>query len=101
MFYCQCCLSLQCPCGLVCIGKTTRPLKTCVAEHSSNITSDVAFSPLAVRFAALIIFQYLYFIIFSLTDTWISKEYTNHMEVKKVGQCHAHLPELRPEFTLW
>ncbi|XP_041922081.1 uncharacterized protein LOC121685553 [Alosa sapidissima] len=41
---------LKCPCGLAYIGKTTRPLKTRISEHRSNIRNHDPKSPVAVHF---------------------------------------------------
>ena len=41
---------LKCPCGLAYIGKTTRPLKTRISEHRSNIRNHDQKSPVAVHF---------------------------------------------------
>lgn len=43
---------LKCPCGLAYIGKTTRSLKTRIAEHRSAIRNNVATSSVAVHFSA-------------------------------------------------
>ncbi|XP_049423574.1 uncharacterized protein LOC125883384 [Epinephelus fuscoguttatus] len=43
---------LKCPCGLAYIGKTTRALKTRIAEHRSTIRNEVTSSPVAVHFSA-------------------------------------------------
>ena len=41
---------LKCPCGLSYIGKTSRALKTRIAEHRSTIRNNVITSPVAVHF---------------------------------------------------
>lgn len=41
---------LKCPCGLAYIGKTTRPLKTRITEHRSNIRNHDHKSPVARHF---------------------------------------------------
>ncbi|KAL2092169.1 hypothetical protein ACEWY4_011967 [Coilia grayii] len=41
---------LRCPCGLAYIGKTTRCLKTRIAEHRSNIRNQDDKSPVAIHF---------------------------------------------------
>lgn len=41
---------LKCPCGLAYIGKTTRPLKTRISEHRSNIRNHDKKSPVAIHF---------------------------------------------------
>nr|XP_055053666.1 uncharacterized protein LOC129438772 isoform X1 [Misgurnus anguillicaudatus] len=41
---------LKCPCGRAYIGKTTRPLKTRISEHRSNIRNCDPKSPVAVHF---------------------------------------------------
>lgn len=41
---------LKCPCGLAYVGKTTRPLKTRISEHRSNIRNHDTRSPVAVHF---------------------------------------------------
>lgn len=43
---------LRCPCGLAYIGKTTRSLKTRIAEHRSNIRNHNEKSPVALHFTA-------------------------------------------------
>ncbi|KAL2084518.1 hypothetical protein ACEWY4_020036 [Coilia grayii] len=43
---------LRCPCGLAYIGKTTRSLKTRIAEHRSNIRNHNDKSPVAIHFTA-------------------------------------------------
>lgn len=42
---------LKCPCGLAYIGKTTRPLKTRISEHRSNIRNHDSKSPVATHFS--------------------------------------------------
>lgn len=41
---------LKCPCGLAYVGKTTRPLKTRISEHRSNIRTRDTKSPVALHF---------------------------------------------------
>ena len=42
---------ILCPCGLAYVGKTTRALKTRIAEHRSNIRTKDQHSPVALHFA--------------------------------------------------
>ena len=42
---------ISCPCGLAYVGKTTRALKTRIAEHRSNIRTRDQRSPVALHFA--------------------------------------------------
>ena len=41
---------LKCPCGLTYVGKTSRPLKTRISEHRSNICNKDTKSPVAIHF---------------------------------------------------
>lgn len=41
---------LKCPCGLAYVGKTSRPLKTRISEHRSNIRNKDTKSPVAIHF---------------------------------------------------
>ncbi|OCT95215.1 hypothetical protein XELAEV_18012901mg, partial [Xenopus laevis] len=42
--------ALKCPCGLMYVGQTTRPLKDRVGEHKSDIMRKVKQSPVAQHF---------------------------------------------------
>ncbi len=50
MLYCQCHM-LKCPCRLAYAGKTTRPLRTRIAERYSTIWNNVISSPVTVHFS--------------------------------------------------
>lgn len=41
---------LKCPCGLGYVGKTSRPLKTRISEHRSNIRNKDTKNPVAIHF---------------------------------------------------
>ncbi len=41
---------IRCPCGLAYVGKTTRPLKTRISEHRSNIRNHDDRNPVAAHF---------------------------------------------------
>ncbi len=49
----RCIYLTKCPCELAYIGKTTRSLKTRIAEHRSNTRLKVERNPVAVHFNAL------------------------------------------------
>lgn len=52
-----CCMAfvvylIKCPCGLAYIGKTSRPLRTRISEHRSNIRCGDVRNPVAAHFLA-------------------------------------------------